>query len=33
MKITSLLFVENKESRVSVMNQGSIDTTAVAVRA
>ena len=32
MKTTSLSFVENKESRVSSMNQGVIDTTSVAVR-
>lgn len=32
MKTTSLLFVENKESRVSSMNQEVIDTTSVAVR-
>lgn len=32
MKTTSLSFVENKESRVSVMNQEVIDTTSVAVR-
>ena len=33
MKTTSLLFVENKESRVSSMNQEVIDTTSIAVRA
>lgn len=33
MKTTSLSFVENKESRVSSMNQEIIDTTSVAVRA
>lgn len=33
MKTTSLSFVENKESRVSSMNQEVIDTTSVAVRA
>lgn len=32
MKTTSLSFVENKESRVSVMNQDVIDTTSIAVR-
>ena len=32
MKTTSLSFVENKESRVSFMNQEVIDTTSVAVR-
>ena len=33
MKTTSLSFIENKESRVSSMNQEVIDTTSVAVRA
>ena len=33
MKTTSLSFIENKESRVSSMNQEIIDTTSVAVRA
>lgn len=33
MKTTSLSFVENKESRVSSMNQEIIDTTSIAVRA
>ena len=33
MKTTSLLFVENKESRVSSMNQEVIDTTSISVRA